>query len=1178
MNQFKKPLLLFCLFGIYFLINTSGVQACSFKASFYGDTMVCSGSSSNYYTVPTPAHYYRWVVSGGSIVSGAGTYSVYALWSTPGTYSIMLVDSTSGCKDSVKLKIKAGVSAYAILANSYALLSNATSSGGLYTMSTNGVTGNGAAWNKQTINMEKNFDFTFVTNQSSTGTPADGMMLVLQNSGLSAIGGTGSDLGYYSATSPTFSQSVGVEEDIYLSGTGYNDTSASHLSLVKNDNTTPLRKQVNISPNLYNGSNRKLRMVWIRDINEMDIYFDGTKEFTWKNDLVKNIFKGNPNVIFGFTAATGGLYALQTFKNDSFAYGFPYVTASSDTICSGDTATLTATAGLSYSWSTGATTRSIKVTKGGTFTVTVTDSFHCTQTSPSHSIVVITKPTSSFTISSGCVGASLSISNSSSPTSGVSYLWKFGNGDSSTAYIPSAYRYPSAGTYTVSLNVKNGGCSAKASNTVTVYDIPSGISVAKSVPFAGQFNAGDAFTPDNICVGDTNTYQFSSPKGISNSDYGTKWAIASLTFKTTGGNVCTDTAFKFPTSLKNMQFKFFPTKKYADSLLVLTLHIKRIPGNCDTLISRYIQVRPKVVSKFGFTNACLNFPILFTDSSKATGPSPVNNWTWDFGDGTPTTTAQNPQHKYTTPGSYKVVLSATNIAGCGIPVTKTVTQYPDPKTVLNAVPGCQNFPSLFGDSSTITSGTISSRTWYFGDGATSTAKSTTHIYTKSGFYNVRLVVFSSFGCKDSLVKKIRIYPKPTAIFSFKSECVGTTIYFSNTSTDSTTGTTYLWDFGDKTSSTNGAGSHIYTANGTYRVKLTATSKYGCPDTAIEFITPGVKPTVNFYHNAACTGRNITFNDSDKNAPNSIYNWNYGDGSVVFSSKATAAIHAFSKAGTYKVKLEIDGTSGCNDSETLNVTVTDLPKPDFSAADVCIGKATVFVNNSIPATGLTWKWHFGDGSKDTAIQSPVYKYSKSGSYAVKLFATNANGCTDSLTKSVNVSAIPVVNKWATSIHNYTVRFVPQDTTQTFYKWFFGTGDSSSLKKPVYTYPATVKKYAVKLVVTNAAGCSGVLSDSLSLNGTGIEPGAGGALNSVNVYPNPFEGNTTISFSLVQKSRMNISVYDLEGRVVATLMEGSLEAGTCTETLDARKYNLSEGIYLLKFICNDQVFSTRIVNMK
>src|ERR1039458_174396 len=131
---------------------------------------------------------------------------------------------------------------------------------------------------------------------------------------------------------------------------------------------------------------------------------------------------------------------------------------------------------------------------------------------------------------------------------------------------------------------------------------------------------------------------------------------------------------------------------------------------------------------------------------------------------------------------------------------------------------CNTISTSFLDSSIgLGSAASTSWKWNFGDpGSGAANNSDTHenpsyTYSKSGYYNVKLVVASS-GCKDSIQKEPRIFPMPISSFSVKNSCVGTPVYISNTSVDSSHKAKYQWSFGDNSSSTNAAPSHIYLVN------------------------------------------------------------------------------------------------------------------------------------------------------------------------------------------------------------------------------------------------------------------------------------------------------------------------------------------------------------------------------
>ncbi len=515
-----------------------------------------------------------------------------------------------------------------------------------------------------------------------------------------------------------------------------------------------------------------------------------------------------------------------------------------------------------------------------------------------------------------------------------------------------------------------------------------------------------------------------------------------------------------------------------------------------------------------------------------------------------------------------------------MPVTRTVTQYPSPVSNFGAVTGCQNAKSTFTDSSKIASGSIKAWNWSFGDGATSTLQNPGHTYSKSGPYKVKLVITSSFGCKDSIIKQIRIEPIPKAAFVYKNACIGTPIYFSNKSIDSTVGATYHWSFGDGTTSTSSSPAQTYSTNGTYAVVMIITSRFGCKDTTKQTLTPYVAPVVNFVYSGACTNNAVAFGDSDKNGTGATYTWNFGDGGSDVSNSDTAT-HIYTKAGANTVLLTIQSANGCKDTASKTINISDYPTASFTAPDVCEGSTTVFTNTST-GTGNTYRWYFNDtlsGSADTSsLLSPKHKFSKAGTYNVYMAATNSGGCTDTIMQMINVVALPVVGKWSYTVHNNVATFTPKDQSQKTYKWYFGTGDSSSSKVPVYTY-TTKGRYYVKLVETNATGCSASYADSITITGLGVQTVTGPENDlDISIFPNPFEGKTSITYTLNSASRVNVSVYTLQGKLVTELKNGIFESGKYTDVFDAARYQTNEGVYMVKMTVNGEVFTGRIVEMR
>ena len=784
-----------------------------------------------------------------------------------------------------------------------------------------------------------------------------------------------------------------------------------------------------------------------------------------------------------------------------------------------------------------------------------------------------------FKISNACLGHVVPFSSTATSSGRLSYFWGMGDGDSVSG-DNQTYLYTSAGSYNVTQIAYNAGCKATTSKTVTVNISPLGASVSPGTPFRGQFNPGDILEPDYTCIGDTNTYQINLPKGLTNSDYGTKWVITSVSLKTLSGSgpYSKDTATKFPSGGKGATFSFHPTK-YGDSLYFLQIGIRTFPGNCDSVFSRYIKIMVKPTAGFSFTNNCFGTPLNFKDTSTLVFYSSLTNWNWNFGDGN-TSNLQNPDHAYSKAGSYTVKFTAISDAGCANTISKSVQQYPTPTEKFGQVIGCSGFPTKFLDSSTITSGTIKSWDWIFGDGTTSSQKSPLHSFTNAGAYKVNLVETSALGCADTITKTITILPAPLASFSYNNACTGLPIYFANTSTDPAGKPKYNWDFGTGVfSSTSTNPTYTYTKNGNYSARLVVISSNGCTDTSYKTITPYLKPIVKIAYKNTCPGLPVSYADTGTNDGTSTYNWKYGDNGSDQLNVDTAA-HTYANPGTYQVSLSVQNGEGCTDSAQASVVISSLPKAGFTLTDVCINKQpATFLNTSTGGT-LTYLWNLGDSSKLLTTANATHTYSATGTYNVTLTATNASHCVDSITKAININPLPVITAWTKKQNQSTVTFVPKDTSIGAFKWHFGDAgnDSSSTKIPTFVYPLGNGRYGVKLFVTNRFGCVAERTDSVF---TGKFNGIDGHVNNINgltIFPNPFEGITHINYTLESPSNVNIAVYDLNGKQVAVLKNGLNGAGEYSDILDATKWHCPQGVYILKMTVNDEAYTTRIENMK
>jgi PKD repeat protein len=229
---------------------------------------------------------------------------------------------------------------------------------------------------------------------------------------------------------------------------------------------------------------------------------------------------------------------------------------------------------------------------------------------------------------------------------------------------------------------------------------------------------------------------------------------------------------------------------------------------------------PEPVAAFTMdkTEANVGEVVTFTNQSEN-----AVSYAWSFGDGE-TSTATNPTHAYTDEGTFTVQLTATGPGGGDHSATKSITIiWPDPEA------GFSTDKSVAEPGETITFTNQSlyaeSYAWDFGDGATSTVTNPTHSFATEGIYTVQLTATGYNDGTDTYSTAVSIYYAPAADFTMdKTEAkTGETINFTNQSVNATS---YLWKFGDGSTSTSEDAAHSWTSGGSYDVQLIATGPGG----------------------------------------------------------------------------------------------------------------------------------------------------------------------------------------------------------------------------------------------------------------------------------------------------------------------------------------------------------------
>ncbi|MEY2918628.1 MAG: hypothetical protein RIS73_2342, partial [Bacteroidota bacterium] len=515
------------------------------------------------------------------------------------------------------------------------------------------------------------------------------------------------------------------------------------------------------------------------------------------------------------------------------------------------------------------------------------------------------------------------------------------------------------------------------------------------------------------------------------------------------------------------------------------LYITTIDGCTDSSVFvNAVRAGNKSFANFSAlpTAQCVGQPVQFTDLTV-----PSDRWSWDFGDGIGTSTAQNPAYTYLDTGRFSIRLIAWN-NGCADTLTKVnyITALP-PVARFNSTYNCvTKLQVAFTDQSVLP------QTWFwnFGDGFTSNAQNPVHTYATYGTYNVSLTVTNG-GCSNTRINPIVLFNE-VANFTVTDDtiCTSQPAVFQTLGINTGNIATYFWNYGDGVSGFGSSSvSHQYILPGLYTVTLTITDIRGCISTVSKsniIRVWGPVANFSFLPIAGCKPLSVIFNDltvTDGVHPITKWVWDYGDGiSQTYSTPPFR--HLYDTSGYFNARLTVTDNYGCSNSLLTNSQVfVSMPKAIFSTPDslTCVGKNVVFTNAST-GIGVNYNWNFGDASTSIAI-NPVKFYAADGNYTVRLIATDVNGCKDTAIKTNYIKVRTVkaafsVNDSISSCTPFEVVFTNSSLYSTSATWIFGDGTTSALTQPTHYYslPGT---YVARLAVAGPGGCVDTINKTIIL---------------------------------------------------------------------------------------------------
>ncbi|MCG8698448.1 MAG: glycoside hydrolase family 9 protein [Bacteroidales bacterium] len=236
--------------------------------------------------------------------------------------------------------------------------------------------------------------------------------------------------------------------------------------------------------------------------------------------------------------------------------------------------------------------------------------------------------------------------------------------------------------------------------------------------------------------------------------------------------------------------------------------------------------------------------------------------------------------------------------------------------------------------------------------------------------------------------------------------------------------TYLWNFGDGSTSTAMSPEHTYQGIGSYTATLTVDDGNGNTDTDEVVITvndPNGQPRANFVYSpeTGCPPVEICFDGSSSSDPDGdplTFEWKI-DGSVVNSEEKFC--HTFSVVGNYKVTLTVTDPGGKSDAISYTVKITDCTPQAVIIAQPESGKVPLTVSfdgsTSVNPRGglLTYAWDFGDGVTATGAKVQ-HTYTSINTFIATLTVTNSQNESDEASVSISVEDTVAVCDFGTPL--------------------------------------------------------------------------------------------------------------------------------------------------------------------
>jgi PKD repeat protein len=764
-------------------------------------------------------------------------------------------------------------------------------------------------------------------------------------------------------------------------------------------------------------------------------------------------------------------------------------------------------------------------------------------------------PVANFTAANTtiCAGQSIAFTDQSTNTP-TSWAWSFTGGTpaTSTSQNPTI-TYNTAGTYTVALTATNGsGSNTKTqTNYITVKVIPAAPTASSNTP---------------ICAG--GTINLTTP------------TVTGATYAWTGPS-------SFTSSSQNPTRASATTAMGGTYSLTETVNGCTSPAGTTSVVVNGASVTPSVSIAItsGGNPTCNGQSVTFTASPTNGGTTPVYQWKLN-GTNVGTNSVNYTNTSLTNGAVVTCVMTSNNSCASPLTATSNAITMSITTTVAPAIaiaitsgsnPTCAGQPITFTASPT-NGGTTPSYHWKL-NGSTNVGTDSPTFTTSSLTNNsvISCIMTSNSSCaspttatSNGITITVGSTVAPTVAIAATSGsttiCSGQPVTITATPTNGGSTPTYQWKVNGLTTGTN---SNTYTdsspANGDV-ITCIMTSNSGCANpltatsnavslTVSTSVTPSVAAVITNGSNPSCSGQPVTFSASPTNGGSTpTYQWLL-NGSVV-STDSTYTNNT--PASGDIVSCSMTSSSGCASPSTATATSITMTVNDSTVAptvdivgnpSICAGQPLLLTANATnggATPSYQWKLNgsfWGDGTANCVYNTPA------NGDIITCIMTSSSSCANPSVAISNLVTV-VINNGPPAMPSVTFDGTTLTSSATTGNQWFLNG--VEIPGATDQYYAVTANGSYQVGVSN--GCALAISDPTNVTTAGIDELS--AINAVTLYPNPNDGNFTISFLVNEKTTYKIQIISTLGQVVYK-DEVTDFTGTYSKQLNVKEFG--KGLY-------------------